>query len=85
MILDTIIILELAVVIYLLWQFIPVERQKEEIRKVKKKLNIKPKSRLIEWTAPEAPATKGSSLLLTLASSLQINAVLHDQEKRVRT
>lgn len=55
MILDTIIILELAVIIYLLWQFIPVERQKEEIRKVKKKLNIKPKSRLIEWTPPEAP------------------------------
>ena len=28
---------------------------------------------------------KGSSLLLTLVSSLQINAVLHDQEERVRT
>ncbi len=55
MILDIIIILELAVIIYLLWQFIPVERQKEEIRKVKKKLNIKPKGRLIEWTPPEQP------------------------------
>ena len=55
MILDIIIILELAIIIYLLWQFIPVERQNEEIRKVKKKLNMKPKGRLIEWTSPEEP------------------------------
>ena len=41
MILDTIIILELAVIIYLLWQFIPVERQKEEIRKVMLKNGVK--------------------------------------------
>ncbi len=55
MILDIIQIIELGIIIYLLWQFIPVEKQNEEIRKVKKKLNIKPKSRLIEWTPPEEP------------------------------
>lgn len=64
MILDIIQILELAVIIYLLWQFIPVERQKEEIRKAKKKLNIKPKSRLIEWTAPEAPELKAQKKII---------------------
>ncbi len=64
MILDTIIILELAVIIYLLWQFIPVERQNEEIRKVKKKLNIKPKGRLIEWTAPEEPELQAQKKII---------------------
>jgi hypothetical protein len=58
MILDIIQIIELAVIIYLLWQFIPTEKQNEEIRNFKKKLNIKPKAKIIEWTPPEEPELK---------------------------
>ena len=63
-IIDIIQIFELLIIIYLLWQFIPVERQKEEIRKVKKKLNIKPKSRLIEWTPPEEPELQAQKKIM---------------------
>ncbi len=64
MITEIIQIIELAIIIYLLWQFIPVERQKEEIRQAKKKLNIKPKSKLIEWSPPEEPETKAQKKIL---------------------
>ena len=64
MILDIIQIIELGIIIYLLWQFIPAERQNEEIRKVKKKLNIKAKGRLIQWTPPEEPEVQAQKKII---------------------